>query len=97
MNDIDHMIAVMQAAKEGKTIQCMRRSDDGYWEDLYGDIWWDWRTFDFRVKPAEPRRIWLNIYPPPSTVGYAFHSRQMADTHAGRDRAECVEVVEVVK
>ena len=98
MSDIDHMIAVMQAAKEGKAIQCRYRSngaDD--WVDVRGIALWNWTDFDYRVKPAEPRRIWVNLYGSHSTVGYAFYSRQTADAHAGGGRAECVEFVEVVK
>ena len=56
MNDIDHMIAVMQAAKEGKTIQILYHDDiDAGWIDTTRPLW-DWRTCDYRVKPAEPRR-----------------------------------------
>ena len=59
MNDINRMIAVMQAAKEGKAIQS-RRSDycdiDENWKDTPEPIW-NWDTYDYRVKPAELRRI----------------------------------------
>ena len=99
MNDIDHMIAVMQAAKEGKAIQYRARGNRGTdenWGDAPSPIW-NWATYDYRVKPAEPRRVWVNMYGSYSTVGYAFYSRQIADTHAGVERVECVEFVEVVK
>ena len=99
MTDIDHMIAVMRAAKEGKAIQSRHRPHrdiDVCWKDAPKPSW-DWATFDYRIKPAEPRRVWVNMYGSHSTVGYAFYSRQIADTHAGVERVECVEFVEVVK
>lgn len=99
MDDIDHMIAVMTAAKEGKAIQrrhCTHRDIDRFWKDVRS-LHWNWATYDYRVKPAEPRRVWVNMYGSHSTVAYAFYSRQIADTHAGVERVECVEFVEVVK
>ncbi len=57
MMDIDSMLAVLQAAKEGKKIEC--RSVDGI------DPWrytsapnWDFYHVHFRVKP-EPREWWI--------------------------------------
>lgn len=98
MNDIDSMVTVMQAFKEGKAIQywarCNRSTDEN-WGDAPNPIW-NWASYDYRVKP-EPRRVWVNMYGSHSTVGYAFYSRQTADAHAGVERVECVEFVEVVK
>ena len=98
MTDIDHMIAVLTAAKEGKTIQSRRRAYrdiDGYWSDLIKSIW-DWSTYDYRVKPEELRRVWLNIRE--DVMPSVYTSRSQADLHAARDgRTECVEFVEVVK
>ena len=50
-----------------------------------------------RVKPAEPRRIWVNTYG--NRMGFAYASREQADANAdaGIYRVECVEFVEVVK
>ena len=99
MNDIDHMIAVMQAAKEGKAIQSRHhphRDIDVCWRDAPKPSW-DWATFDYRVKPAEPRRVWVNVYG--DCRGFAHASREQADARAraGNYRVECVEFVEVVK
>lgn len=99
MTDIDHIIAVTTAFKEGKEIQYRARGNRGTdenWCDAPSPIW-NWATYDYRVKPAEPRRIWVNLYGSHGTVGYAFYSRKIADTHAGDGRTECVEFVEVVK
>ena len=99
MNDIDHMIAVMQAAKEGKAIQYRARGNRGTdenWDDAPSPIW-NWATYDYRVKPAEPRRVWVNVYG--DCRGFAHASREQADARAraGVERVECVEFVEVVK
>ena len=55
MKTIDEMIAVMQAAKEGKQIE---------WKYLYSKCWnrtglnieWNWSCHDYRIKP-EPKRV----------------------------------------
>ena len=97
MNDIDHMIAVMQAAKEGKAIQSRHlphRDIDVHWKDSPRPSW-NWAMFDYRVKPAEPRRVWVNTYG--NRMGFAYASREQADANAGIYRVECVEFVEVVK
>ena len=100
MTDIDHMIAVMQAAKEGKAIQ--RRHHhlhdiDVHWIDAPKPSW-NWTAFDYRVKPAEPRRVWLNFYP---TMGcrssVCYDSREEAASFARHDITEQIEFVEVVK
>lgn len=49
MKTIDEMCAVMQAFKEGKTIECRMFMYDE-WEET-DDIEWDWALFDYRVKP----------------------------------------------
>ena len=99
MTDIDHMIAVMQAAKEGKTIQfrVLDSSDiDVRWRDAHAPSW-DWTVFDYRVKP-EPRRVWLNWYPTKKCrSSVCYDSREEAASFAIHDIAEQVEFVEVVK
>ena len=98
MNDTDRMISVLQASKEGKTIQSRYRSHESSdWIDVAGSNMWDWATFDYRVKPAEPRRVWVNTSG--NRMGFAYASREQADANAdaGIYRVECVEFVEVVK
>ena len=59
MKTIDEMIAVMQAAKEGKQIE---------WKYLYSKCWnrtglnieWNWSCHDYRIKP-EPKRVPLGL------------------------------------
>ena len=100
MTDIDHMIAVMQAANEGKTIQILYHDDiDAGWIDTTRPLW-DWRTCDYRVKPAEPRRVWRNWYPKLerwAPVATCYDSREVAKSFAADDTAEQIEFVEVVK
>ena len=99
MNDIDRMVTVMQAFKEGKAIQywarCNRGTDEN-WGDAPNPSW-DWSAYDYRVKP-EPRRIWLNWYPTKKCrSSVCYDSREEAASFAIHDIAEQVEFVEVVK
>lgn len=99
MNDIDDMIAVLQASKEGKTIQVRRRSNDtGDWVGVAGRTAWDWCTFDYRIKPAEPRRVWRNWYPALGLWSSAcYDSREKAARSSCPKDSQQIEFVEVVK
>ena len=99
MNDIDHMISVLQAFKEGKMIQVRRRSNDaGDWVGVEGGTAWDWHTFDYRIKPAEPRRFWLNWYPALGRWSSScYDSRERAASVARHESSQQIEFVEVVK
>ena len=98
MTDIAHMIAVMQAAKEGKEIQfrdrCNRGTDDN-WVDAPSPIW-NWATFDYRVKP-EPRRVWVNQYPSGALADRNWRTQSEAEHAAMNSGTKQIEFVEVVK
>lgn len=100
MNDIDYMIAVLQAAKEGKAIQYWARRNRGTdenWGDAPKPIW-NWATYDYRVKPAEPSRFWRNWYPALGKWSPAcFDSREEAASIARHEGSQQIEFVEVVK
>jgi len=55
----DGMIAVIQAAKEGKTIQA--RGASGCWMDTAIPVF-DFARFDYRVKPSEPKAYFRAIF-----------------------------------
>lgn len=98
MNDLNHMVAVMQAWKEGKTIQSkLRAQGKDHWVDVAFPSW-DWATFDYRVKPAEPRRLWMNLDPNRrlrSSICYDSH--YLAVRMARNSSVKQAEFVEVVK
>ena len=101
MSDIDHIIAVMQAAKEGKTIQSRNREryhDDinAGWDDTTSPMW-DWSAYDYRVKPAEPRRIWVNLYSSGVLSDRNWCSQSEAKHSAMISGTKQIEFVEVVK
>ena len=100
MTYLDHMIAVMQAAKEGKAIQRRHRhlhGIDAHWKDTPEPIW-NWVMYDYRVKPAELRRIWLNWYPTKKCrSSVCYDSREEAASFAIHDIAEQIEFVEVME
>ena len=99
MNDIDHMIAVLQAFKEGKKIQVRCRSNDADdWVDAADNNAWNWDMFDYRVKPAEPRRIWLHCYSALWRLSNdCYNSREDAAESASSGVVQQIEFVEVVK
>ena len=99
MNDIDHMLAVMQAAKEGKAIQSRHRPHrdiDVCWRDAPKPSW-NWATFDYRIKPAEPRRLWVNQCPSGVLSDKNWFSQSEAEHSALTVGAKQIEFVEVVK
>jgi len=58
----DEMIAVIQAHRDGKTIQFRDRDSQGKWDDLHPVCFSaNFGTYDYRVKPEppKPREFWL--------------------------------------
>jgi hypothetical protein len=54
--ELDEMIAVLQAAKEGKKLELRSRKIDTDWSDCTDSIW-NFAGFDYRIKPEpEPTR-----------------------------------------
>ena len=100
MTDIDYMIAVLTAFKEGKEIQYRARGNRGTdenWGDAPSPIW-NWATYDYRVKPAEPRRVWMIMYPTMGGRSYVcYNSREEAAKFACFDASQQVEIVEVLE
>ena len=80
----DEMIAVIQAHKDGKTIQARNR-DIGVWDDV--DPIWRFDSCDYRVKP-EPREWILN-----PEAGICVPYDTLATTEI---RKNCVHVREVL-
>ena len=52
---------VLIAFAEGKTIQCRRRTQVE-WLNAPANPLWDWVTFNYRIKPAEPRKVKLEAW-----------------------------------
>lgn len=90
----DDMIAVIQAHKDGKSLEC-RKHGESSWLDLTGlNPLFNFQGFDFRVKiePPKPREWWINIYGN-DMDNVAIHS---SEESASRGRAGIdVEVVHV--
>ena len=90
--ELKEMIAVMQAAEQGKPLQAMLRRGVLGWQDVGHSVRWNWAKFAYRVKP-EPRRIWVNIYPDGT---YLHPTRESAAYISDPRCIECVEFVEVL-
>jgi len=54
-HDLDYMISVMQAAKEGKEIESTFWDDKSIWYDCKEPDW-NWDVYDYRIKP-EPKYV----------------------------------------
>ena len=73
-------IAVEQAALEGKPVQKRDKGRKGQtWCELgyvgMPDAWLPrWDLFDYRIKPTEPLRFWINVY-----KGRVGHPRESPD------------------
>lgn len=52
---LDEMIAVMQAAREGKKIEYRVYNEEKWYE--YSHPEWDWTSYDYRVAPEQPETV----------------------------------------
>ena len=74
----DEMIAVIQAHKEGKTIECRMKREPDEWEAITKPSW-DFSILEYRVKP-EPREWW--IAETHTTGNHVFTNKKSADKFA---------------
>jgi hypothetical protein len=92
---IDEMIAVLQAAKDGKPIQFADKCNPSHWcNDSKPD--WDFTSCNFRVKPPEPPECWLNIWLTDGSLGSSWLTEPEA-RHAANTRQRTVHMREVIE
>ena len=59
---LEYMVDVMTRAKAGEQVQFNNNDpDDHVWYDE-NDPTWNWVDYTFRIKPREPRVIWVSEY-----------------------------------
>lgn len=75
---------VMLAHANGEKIQTRRHDGDDAWQYTASPLW-NWYQHDYRIKPKEPRRWWIN----PAANGLC--------SCFDKPTPGCVEVVEVLK
>jgi len=92
MRTINEMVAVMVAFKCGQKIQLTSDSRT-QWMDVEAPNW-NWSLYDFRIKPREPRRIWVREYQSTPGEVMAFNQEER-NHHAGKE--SLVEFAEVLK
>lgn len=98
MSTLDEKLAVMQAAKDGKTIEFKRKLTNSGWAVIVAPGW-DWQSFEYRVK-REPRTFYINEYPDNEygVIGYAYPTKESARMDAGVPPARrAVKYVEVLE
>ena len=89
--DYDEMIAVLQAARDGKGIQARAKGDDYPWLKVSGNPRWNFDAREYRPEP-EPLRLWVNVHP----LGYiAYATREQAINHEGGAIRIAVPMIEV--
>ena len=95
MQTIDNMVAVMTAAKEGKTIQSRYHDDiNAGWVNTTSPLW-NWAKFDYRVKPAEQHKT---VEFKTLAVGDIFEERgHICIKHRGGVTANALVVARIVK
>lgn len=69
-------IEVMQAFVDGKTVQVSAAAG---WESTPTPCW-SWDICEYRIKPAEPKNIWVNEY---KNFTYLHESAEDANKNAG--------------
>ncbi len=94
MKTTAQMIEVMQAWQRGETIE-VRDIGEKRWGTLIDEPSWNWIDSDYRIKPREPRVIWVNEYSDRSIL----HSneeiaKQNASDSAKRIAVKYVEAIE---
>lgn len=78
---IQEMIDVLEAAREGKTVQ-WRRKDTGDWYEVDPkDLTFAFDLNDYRVKPESPREWWAVVYRDGSAICYITKAEAIAKTH----------------
>lgn len=88
-----HKIEVMQAFLDGKTIQMTDKSLD-IWEDFLAEPYWNWEANDYRIKPAEPKKVKLLAWMARDTghILYRHENIVLGDAHHVRLPKEDKEV-----
>lgn len=57
---LEYMIDVMTRAKAGERVQ-FKKIGKEEWFDINNPVW-AWNEYDYRIKPREPRVIWVPEY-----------------------------------
>jgi len=82
MKDLATKIKIMQAALDGKEIECIILNEKDAWEVIRNidDITWDWLNEDYRIKP-EPMEFWVNVYPNGNILS-AHETKEVSEENA---------------
>ncbi|WP_017907545.1 hypothetical protein [Xanthomonas sp. SHU 199] len=99
MKTTAEMIEVMQAFERGDEVE-IRRLGRPDWEPMIKTSIPVWNTskFDYRIKPREPRVIWVNEYTGNGDIKFYGHadeaSARGAAGHVARVAVKYIEVIE---
>jgi hypothetical protein len=81
----EEMIAVLQAHKDGKKIECRTKWEE-CWKAAPTNPCWNFDLYDYRIKPEppKPKELWVNEY---ASGGLAAHSTKKAALRRGNYNA----------
>ena len=82
----DEIIAVVQAHKDGKRIQCRNTNGQNKWADMPHSPVWNFPAVVYRVKP-EKKVMYVNVY-----EGIKGHASRAEADAVGDGRISCVRV-----
>ncbi len=96
MKTTAEMIEVMQAFERGEEVEIrwLVRPD---WETMIKTstpVVWNTSTFDYRIKPREPRVIWVNEYSDGGHVHFTEDDALRSACAAKRTAVKYIEVIE---
>jgi hypothetical protein len=80
MAELDRRIAVMQAYRDGKTIEAVCRDASMPWVTMTVQPAWAWNVADYRIAPRKPREFWLCPGREMQTILRAYSCQQMSHT-----------------
>jgi hypothetical protein len=84
------------AEVEGALVATFENPSSGNW-GLDRNPTWDWERIIYRLKPREPRRIWVNEYEDGSKFVHLNLDDAKAVNRAIVEQAKVTEFVEVIK
>jgi hypothetical protein len=92
----DEMIAVIQAHKEGKTIQFKYKAKDYEWKDCISNKpSWDFTEYAYRVKPG-PKKIYA-VFNSREVLMGSWRDKTLAENYAHQTGNRVVIMQEVIK
>jgi hypothetical protein len=93
----EEKVEIMLAHDAGAEVESKHVADEDKSFALDKDPYWNWWSRIYRLKPREPRRIWVNEYEDGSKFVHLNLDDAKAVNRAMIEQAKVTEFVEVIK